>query len=70
MNEEYLISKMYPSGFASYIELTKKSTEFMTEYPNVSLKIIDSAEMKQATKPASEKITIYASGNKFTYANQ
>jgi hypothetical protein len=72
MNEEYLVSKIYPSGFASYVELTKKANEFLANYPNMKLKIYESVEMKQSNQTAAAKqsLSIVSGQYKPTYANQ
>ena len=69
MNEEYLVSKMYSSGFASYIELTKKAQEFGIQYPNARVKLYESNEMKQATQASSRSLT-FVSSYKPSYTNQ
>ncbi len=69
MNEEYFISKMYPSGFASYVELTKKANDFLASYPNVKIKLYESSEMKQAAS-SKQPLSIVAGQYRPTNATQ
>ena len=50
LNESYLSSKMYSSGFGSYIELTPKAHEFLAKYPNLRIKLYETKEMKDHRK--------------------
>lgn len=50
MNEGYIVSKMYQSGFASFLELTQKANQFLANYPNAKISFFETNEMKQADR--------------------
>lgn len=47
-NERYLESKMVTNGFGSYLELTQKAYDFIAKPECSSIRIYESAEMREA----------------------
>jgi hypothetical protein len=71
MNEEYLLSKMYSSGFASFIALTQKAVDFCNKYPHAQVKLYESVEMKQAIQASTRTISmVLPNGGSQHYINQ
>lgn len=53
-NERYLESKLVSNSFASYLDLTPKAYEFMSKPESMSIKILETVEMKEASAQSTQ----------------